>query len=365
MFFLNGAMYGAWATQIPLVTSRLGISDQRFGLMLMAMSGGAIAAMCVSAFLIRVLGMRPILLVSAVILFLSFLPLVVLVNHLAVVICMAVFGAAAGLFDVACNAFAADVETRMSKHVMSSIHGMWSIGGLVAAGLGSCLLFIVNGFTQALIITALLAVIFAGFQARLISVGVTTTALQNAKGRAGGQALFLGVLAALGFAVEGAVRDWSALYLRDDLGVPIAIASWGFSAFSLVMAIGRFFGDRLRSRFGSKLMVSFSALAAAFGFLVVVSLPALWAAIIGFGLAGLGLSNVIPILISVAGQLRSAASSIALVVAFGYGGYLASPPAFGAIAGETSLTAMFLVIAFICASMAAIWSIYGRGRKIL
>ncbi|HWT99732.1 MAG TPA: MFS transporter [Terriglobales bacterium] len=167
MFFVNGAVYGAWATQIPLATARLGISDAVFGSMLIAMSGGAICTMSLSGRLARAAGMRPPLFASVLVLFLTFLPLCMLDSIAATLVCMFLFGGAAGLLDVVTNAFAADVETRLQKHVMSSIHAMWSFGGLAGAATGSGLLFLVNGPVQALLIVVLLAAIFLAFQSQV------------------------------------------------------------------------------------------------------------------------------------------------------------------------------------------------------
>lgn len=364
VFFVNGAIYGAWATQIPLTTARLGISDAVFGAMLVAMSGGAIFAMSLSGLLARAVGMRALLLLSAAMLFISFLPLCLLHNIPLTLICMFLFGAAAGLLDVVTNAFAADVETRLQKHVMSSIHAMWSLGGLAGAAAGSGLLFLVDGPVQAALIALLLSLIFLAFQSR-----VTFSETLNNPGRtslrgAGKGAWVIGGLAALCFAVEGAVRDWSALYLSNDIGLPVAVASWGFSAFSLVMVIGRLLGDRLRAGFGARHTIGISALIAAAGFAIVAGLASPAAAILGFAFVGLGLSNIVPILISVAGQLPNPTISIALVVALGYGGYLASPPAFGAIATHTSLATLFLVIAVMCAGIFLVWSLFVRQKSL-
>jgi len=364
MFFVNGAVYGAWATQIPLATARLGISDAVFGSMLIAMSGGAICAMSLSGRLARAVGMRPLLFASTLILFLSFLPLCMLSTIAAMLVCMFLFGGAAGLLDVVTNAFAADVETRLQKHVMSSIHAMWSFGGLAGAATGSGLLFLVNGPIQALVIVVLLAAIFLAFQSRVTFSELHDNPARTSLRGVGNGAMTIGGLAALCFAVEGAVRDWSALYLSNDIGVSVALASWGFSAFSLVMVVGRLAGDRLRSTFGARWTVGISALIAAVGFVVVAGLPSPQAAILGFAMVGLGLSNIVPILISVAGQLPNHTISIALVVSLGYGGYLASPPVFGAIATQTSLATLFFVIALLCGGIFAVWSLFTAKRRL-
>jgi MFS family permease len=156
------------------------------------------------------------------------------------------------------------------------------------------------------------------------------------------------------------VRDWSSLFLTNEIRTGIERAGWGFAAFSATMALGRFTGDWMRLRFGEQKVIMTSCVVAILGFFMSILLGHYLLAVAGFALVGLGLSNIVPILISAAGRSDAPGSSIAFVVSFGYAGYLASPPVLGFIAGQSSLATMFLVVAASCVAMAVGWLAIGR-----
>ena len=172
--------------------------------------------------------------------------------------------------------------------------------------------------------------------------------------------LIIAVLAALSFSAEGAVRDWSSLFLAGDLQASIDRAAWGYAAFSATMAACRLSGDWMRVRFGERNVVVISSIVAVIGFVLSIGFNDLMLAITGFALVGLGLSNIVPILISAAGRDAAPGPSIAFVVSFGYAGFLASPPILGFIASNTSLGTMFGVVAASCAVIGAGWLLAER-----
>jgi hypothetical protein len=257
--------------------------------------------------------------------------------------------------DVAINAYASDVEMHMNWRVMASFHGMWSVGGLAGAAAVGAMLAVVSDLAQALILCAALTALFLTCQHHLNPLRHAEEGKAPAKFAIDRAALTLGILAAICFSAEGAVRDWSSLFLTSEVGTSIDRAGWGFAAFSATMALCRLSGDWLRVRFGEQRVIFASCLVALAGFLMAVLLEHYLLIVAGFGLVGLGLSNIVPILISAAGRSAAPGSSIAFVVSFGYAGYLASPPILGFIAGQGSLGIMFLVVATSCIVMAAGW----------
>ena len=150
--------------------------------------------------------------------------------------------------------------------------------------------------------------------------------------------LIIALLAALAFSAEGAVRDWSSLFLAGDLQASIDRAAWGYAAFSATMAACRLSGDWMRVRFGERNVVVISGMIAVVGFILSIGFSDFTLAVAGFAMVGLGLSNIVPILISAAGRDAAPGPSIAFVVSFGYAGFLASPPILGFIASRTSLS---------------------------
>lgn len=347
-FFVNGAAFGGWAAQVPRATARLQVDESAFGLMLLGMGIGAVLAMAFSGRLILKYGAGPLIRLG----FLAFLAAYIVLSTASAWPIFAagllLFGAAGGLMDVAMNAYAADVEMHMDWRVMASFHGMWSIGGLVGAAVASALLAVVSDLAQAIALTAGLAILFLTCQHNLVAL------LHRAAGKSAGRlaigrlTIILGLLAALCFSAEGAVRDWSSLFLTSEVQTGIERAGWGYAAFSATMALCRLSGDWMRFRFGERRVVAASGLVALTGFSMAVLFASYPLAVAGFALVGLGLSNTVPILISAAGRTATPGSSIAFVVSFGYAGYLASPPVLGFIASRTSLATMFLVIAASC-----------------
>lgn len=302
-FFLNGTVFGVWATQIPLLKNRLDLSPAVLGAALLCLAAGALTAMIASGPLLGRLGSAPVTRVTAL-LFAGLLPLPALVPDVATLcIVLALFGASGGTMDVAMNAQGALVERRLGRPVMSSLHGMWSLGGLAGAGLGGLLLPLMPAAAQAGLVSAGLLALFLALQGRFLpdrNAGGGGLVLPDRK------TLLLGLLAALSFMGEGAILDWSAIHLRDDLGAPASVAGMGFGVFCAAMAVGRFSGDRLRHRFGGATLIRAGGLLAAAGLglvlaggpamdgLVVEGLPVL--AMVGFGLTGIGLSNIVPVL---------------------------------------------------------------------
>jgi len=354
-FFVNGAGFGGWAAQIPRATARLQADEGAFGLMLLGMGIGAVLAMAFSGRLIARFGAGPLMRLSFAIFLATYIVLSVASDWGLFVAALLLFGAAGGLMDVAMNAYAADVEAHMDWRVMASFHGMWSVGGLAGAALGSTLLGVVSDLAQALILTGGISILFLLCQHNLVALHHRAGETSGARLAIGRLTLLLGVLAALSFAAEGAVRDWSSLFLANEIQTSIDRAGWGFAAFSAAMALCRLTGDWMRSRFGERNVVVISGMVAIAGYVMAVASANYLIAIAGFGLVGLGLSNIVPILISAAGRIGAPGSSIAFVVSFGYAGFLASPPILGFIAAQASLATMFLVVAASCVVICAGW----------
>lgn len=359
-FFVNGAIFGGWAAQVPHAIGRLKADEGTFGLMLLGMGIGSVAAMAFSGLLISKYGAGPLIRLTLALFLATYVMLCVASGWPVFVAGLLLFGAAGGLMDVAMNAYAADVEMRMNWRVMASFHGMWSIGGLIGAAAAGLMLAATSDLVQALVLDAGLAILFLTCQHRLIPLRQHGGEKSARRWTIGRMTLVIAALTALCFSAEGAVRDWSSLFLSSEVRADIERAGWGYAAFSATMALCRLSGDWMRLRFGERNIVVTSGLLAIIGFVLAVSFPRDLAVAGGFALVGVGLSNVVPILISAAGRTRSPGSSIAFVVSFGYAGYLASPPVLGFIASASSLATMFLVVAASCVAIPAGWLLVER-----
>ena len=359
-FFLNGVAFGGWAAQVPRATQRLQMDESAFGLILLGMGIGAVAAMAFSGRMIARHGAGLIIRLSLVIFLASYIVLSTAPTLGLFAAAVLLFGASGGLMDVAINAYAADVEAHMDWRVMASFHGMWSVGGLAGAAATSTLLAVSSDLIQALVLSGATVLLFLTCQHNLIALRHRTHETSAQKLAIGRLTIILGLLATLSFSAEGAVRDWSSLFLADDLQASIDRAAWGYAAFSATMALCRFTGDWMRVRFGERNVVVTSAIIALIGYVLSIGFDDYVLAVAGFALVGIGLSNIVPILISAAGRNAAPGPSIAFVVSFGYAGFLATPPILGFIASRTSLSTMFGAVAVSCAVIAVGWLLAER-----
>ncbi len=364
LFFVNGAVFAAWAANIPAVQRALRLQSGALGLVLLAIPAGAMAGMPLSAWLAPALGSRRIAVVSSLI-FCATLPLLALApNPVSLALALWIFGAAGGATDVTMNAQATEVERLCGRPVISSFHALFSLGGLAGSGLVAASVALGVAPLAHLVPAALL-----GFLAALAaSPGLLPPAGRRPPRRrpfARPPASLLG-LGALAFAVllcEGAAGDWSAVYLRNDLGAGPATAAAGFGAFSLAMAVGRLCGDRMVHRLGPVAVVRGSAALAAVGLGTGLLIGRPPAAVVGFACLGLGCSNVVPVLFSAAGRTPGVvpARALAAVTLMGYTAFLAGPPLIGLLAQVTTLPAA-LGLLVVCAGMIVLFGGMVRGR---
>ena len=350
-FFVNGVAMGTWAAHIPLVQARLGISHSTLGIALLAMGAGALIAMPLSGSAIARFGSAAVTRPFTLALVAS-LPLPLIApGPLLLMAALFLFGACVGVMDVAMNAHGVAVEHRLRRAIMSSLHGMWSVGGLVGAGAAATLLPFLPPLVQAL--TVLAAAGAAG------SVALFFLLPSDAdRGEPGGASfalpsratLGLGILCFLAMSSEGAILDWGALHLKGNLELGPALAATGFATFSAAMAASRFGGDWLRRRFGAVTLVRTSALLAAAGLVLSLVTRSPILAVAGFALFGLGLANLVPVLFGAAGRIpgKGPGTAIAAVATVGYTGLLAGPPLIGFVADLTSLVAALGLIVVAC-----------------
>jgi MFS family permease len=361
IFFINGAIYGIWATQVPMAKARLGVDEAAFGQLLLFMGLGALSAMVASGRLIPLFGARRLIALGFVVFLASLFALVFLGSEVPFAVALLFFGASGGFMDVAMNAYAAETEARIGRPVMSSIHGMWSVGGLVSAVLGSLLLPLIPAQGEAIAIGVALLVLFLWTWPRLIAGNPPTAKSGHRGGRLGRWMWFVAMLAFLCFSTEGSVRDWSALYLGGSLAAPLGHAAWGYAAYSACMGAGRITGDWIRHHASDRTIVLASGIVAAIGFALAAATGNYAIAILGFALVGIGLSNIVPIFVSAAGRSVRPAESVSLVVTLGYAGYLVCPPILGAIAAHSSLAVMFLTVGGVSLFIGMAWLVVVPG----
>ena len=363
VFFLNGAVLASWVPHIPVVKQRLAVGDGILGLVLLCMAAGALCALSVAGWLVARHGSRFITIAAALALCAA-LPLPLLAPSLLLVgLALFVLGAANGALDVSMNAQAVLVEQRCGRPIMSGFHGLFSLGGLAGAATAGLVTGLGASPAQHVLAMAALGV---------VAVAAVAGTLIDAPSAAHGVPLFvrptgplrwLGLLAFAALMAEGAMADWSAVYLHDTLASSPAIAATGFAAFSLLMTIGRLGGDRAIAAYGARAVLRISAGLAAGGLAAALCVATPLAGVIGCAVVGLGIANAIPILFSRAGSLPGvdAGVGLAAVASTGYLGFLAGPPLIGLAAESVGLGAALGVVVAACAVLAGAAGVVGGG----
>ena len=352
LFFVNGAILASWVPYVPMVKQRLGIGDGLLGVVLLFMAIGALGALPFAGTLVGRLGSRTVSVGAGLGLCLS-LPLPILAPTLFLVaLALLFFGAFNSTLDVAMNAQAVEVEQRRGRALMSSFHAMFSVGGLAGALLSSVIIAAGVGAADHILTAALLgsvAILIARSALIAVAPSPSPVFVRPTRGLLG-----LGVLALCALLAEGAIGDWSAVYLMDSRGASQSVAAAGFAAFSLAMAGGRFAGDHVARWLGAACLLRLSGALAAGGLLLALIVKEPVIAIAGFGLVGLGVANLIPVIFSAAGRAYAVAPGhgLAAVATTGYVGFLAGPPAIGLAAEVAGLPAALGIVALACAAVA-------------
>lgn len=350
IFLANGFLTGSWAPQIPVFLTRLDISKFTLGLLILLFGAGAVAAMTWCGHLISRHGSRTVLRWFGLCGSFGLLAVALAPNVPLAAIAMFIFGGSIGGMDVAMNANAVVVERRLSRAIMSSSHGFWSLGGFAGGALGGFAIQTYGHLAHATVVTALAFVAVAAAVRYLIAEDkpVPGSVAGHRKFTLPGNPLvyLIGLMALLTMISEGAVLDWAALYLQQELGADLAIAGLAYAAFSGIMAVMRFFGDGVRNRFGAVMTLRISALAAAAGMLVAGLAPSPFIAIAAFAFCGLGIANMVPILFSAGGNQEgmSSGTGMSVVTTMGYSGILVAPSAIGFVAEHSSFGPIFVAL---------------------
>ncbi|MBE4972960.1 MULTISPECIES: MFS transporter [Serratia] len=346
IFFLAGLGMAAWAPLIPFVKARLGIDDGALGLLLFCLAAGSMAIMPFAGYLIAKLGCRAVLLGAGALLCID-LPLLALLDEpLLMGAALGVFGAVNGIMDVAMNSQAIIVERESGQAKMSGFHGFYSLGGIAGAGGVSLLLLAGLAPAQAIgLIALLIAILLLIVAGDLLAHGGVGERRQGGArwALAHGKILFIALLCFFVFLTEGAMLDWSALFLHAERGVAKSQAGIGFTLYAVAVACGRLYGDRLIGAIGRFRTLLLGSLCAAAGVLLTVTVPLASAAFGGLMLAGLGIANIVPILFNAVGNQKQVPPGQAFpaVTLVGYLGLLTGPALIGFIANYTSLALAF------------------------
>ncbi|THF57584.1 MFS transporter [Ollibium composti] len=348
MFFVNGFLTGSWAPQIPVFLERLAISKFTLGVLILVFGLGALTFMPLSGYLMSRNGSRTVVRGFGAVAVFGLLLVALAPNVVLAAPAMFLFGGLIGGMDVAMNANAVAVERRLSKAVMSSSHGFWSLGGFAGGGLGGITIQAFGHVAHAALVTAAALVLFLAATRYLIAEAKPAVHEHHRFTLPRTATVYLvGLMALLSMIPEGAILDWAALHLQQELGADLATAGLAFAFFSAAMSLMRFAGDSVRNRFGAVTTLRVSSLIAAGGMLVAALSPWPWLAIAAFAFCGLGIANMVPIAFSAGGNQPGMASGtgMSVVTTMGYSGILIAPSAIGFAAEHIGFSPIFMALA--------------------
>ena len=355
VFAVHGCVTGSFAARIPWIASHVGVDVGHLGLALLMPGIGAVFAMPFSGRLAHRYAFRPLVAVT-IAAWCASLVLPALPTSL-VVLCVVLlaFGAAAGLADMAMNAQGVLVEKAYGRSIMSSLHGFWSVGVLTGSAVSA---LSSRAGIDTRVQFAVTAAVLGGAGAAVARFVLEDTTAREAVAPPAfalptRPILLIGLVGLCAVFGEQAGTDWSALFIRRELGGSAATAAFAVSAFAVAMATVRLMGDRVIRRLGPVRTVRLSGTCAAGGAIAVVLAPDLAAGLAGFALLGTGVALVVPLVFAAAGRVGThPARSIAGVAGIAYGSGLVAPGVIGGIASISSLTASFYVVACLVAIMA-------------
>ena len=349
IFFFSGFGCATWAPLVPIVKQGLSVSDDIMGMLLLCIGIGSFLSMPLSGALARKYGCRKVITIASIIFIIILLAITQVNSVYQLVPLLLVFGSAMGLIDVVMNINAVFVEQASGRSIMSNFHAMWSIGCFVGAGIFGIWLSLGLSSLMATIIAVLIMLALLSLcYGKLLPYGAKedekeSTLLAIPKGII----IFFSIIIGISFLAEGAVMDWSGIYITEVHGMDIALAGTGYSIYSVAMFLTRITGDYAVNRFGKKIMVAGGLLLSFIGFMLLVF--ASWEPLIfsAFFLMGIGLANVVPVIYSLAGNQTDMPSgqAVAAMGTFGYLGILCGPAAIGYISNATSLNWAFGVLA--------------------
>ncbi|MGX9988234.1 MFS transporter [Rhizobium sp. Z1P35] len=347
LFLMNGFVVGCWAPKIPDFAERLALTKFELGLMILVFGVGSLVMMPIAGAQIAKHGSRIVVQVLAVCMLPLLLALTLAPNVLTGAISLFLFGGLIGAMDVAMNANAVSVEKSMRRAIMSSCHAFWSLGGLIGSGLGGIVISKLGILGHAQLATVLAAIFLAlAWPMILADPPHPDTKKEKTKLPMVPLPWLLGLMALFSMVPEGAVLDWGALYLRQEMDASVALSGLGFAAFSATMAIMRFGGDLVRDRFGGVKTLRICTLFAIVGMLLAGLAPNAELAILGFACCGIGISNMVPIAFSAAGNIPGLKPGIGIsvVTTVGYSGMLVAPSLIGFVAEHIGFAVVFMAL---------------------
>lgn len=356
-FLIHGLVVSTWVSRIPAVKGSLRLSDGAFGVALLGTAIGSLLGIPISGWFVTRYGSRRACAMTSLALCLSLLLPPLARNEVTLFAALFVFGAMAGANDVAMNSEAVAVEEMNGRPTMSRFHAMFSLGGIAGSSAGGLIAAHSVSVRAHFVAASAIIGLFSLWSGRfLVDTGLKRTAPRRSLHFRHVPAVLV-VLSCIGFCIflsEGAIADWTSLYLKQVLHAGPGMAAAGYAVFSAAMTISRLAGDAVTVRLGPASTIRTGAILAACGLAWALLVHSPWWALPGFALVGAGFSTIIPLVFAAGGKTKtvSAGAGVAVVSGIGYLGFIVGPPAIGLISEMTSLRVglAFVVLLSVVAS---------------
>lgn len=370
-FFINGFLYANWTARLPELQRFFGINNAQLGSVLFCIALGSIVSMPFAGWLGNKFGSDKIVRITAL-LFCVAIPLVaVSQNEWIIRLCFFFLGAASGSMDVTMNGQAVLVERLWGKIIFSSFHAVFSIGMAIGAAVGGVFSnFEIPLQTHLTILAVLgtLPIIWASTKLLKDAPNATDEVVSEVK-----TDKFLALKTILPFGIvafccmtgEGSMVDWSAIFMNKVVGQSEVLSAWAFGTFGVAMTIGRTFGDYFTVKLGKAKIMLIDALLSILGLGIALAFVSVWSTFVGFFLVGLGLSTIVPIVFSSAGNLKniSPSAGISMATSIGYTGFFIGPPTIGYLAEAFGLRVGLGFVLFLFVLMAGIITFISSNKR--
>jgi MFS family permease len=352
-------MIGTWVLYIPNVKANLGLNDAQIGFALFCVALGIISFLPIVPYLIKKIGLGKLTFLGIVIFSLAFTLPVFINSYLALCIALFVVGIFSGVTDIAMNTLVSEMEKRDAVNIMSSAHGFFSLGGVIGASIGSLLIVLISVPFYHMVLIAVFIIIINIFLFKNyihINESIEKKEGKNFSFKVLKPVIPVALIALVIMSSEGAIEHWSSIYLLEIVTIQnTTLSGIGFLVFSIMMTIGRFFGDGISAKIGSIKIIFFGSVFAILGYCFVLTTNFIVTSI-GFGIIGLGLSVIIPEVFRIAGKIKGVKASvgISMVSGFGFGGFLLGPVVLGYISNIYNLKISFLTLLLLTVIVALI-----------
>ena len=369
-FFINGFLYANWTARLPELQQYFGLNNSQLGTVLFCIALGSLVSMPVAGWLGNRYGSDRIVVIMAV-LFCLTIPLVaVSQNEWVIRLCFFGLGAASGSMDVTMNGQAVLVERLWGKVIFSSFHAVFSIGMALGAASGGIFSKYGISFPFHLLPLAVLGILVIFWaSSKLIRdtpepMEETAATAKTDKLSALKAILPFGIIAFCCMMGEGSMVDWSAIFMHTVVGQSDVVSAWAFGTFGLAMTVGRTFGDYFTAKLGLQKVMLIDALLAASGLGLAVAVASVWSTFLGFFLVGIGLSTIVPLVFSQAGNTKGITPSVGISMAtsIGYAGFFVGPPVIGLLSEAFNLRVGLSFVLLLFVLMAAIIVYLSRGK---